>query len=378
VDNGQIGTFLGSATRAGPVLLDRRLLLPEDWGHAAQRREQANGPEAVLLQTKPQQAAAMLEPAGAHGVPMRWITGDALDGDATHLRDPSRQHPRPSVLALSSTTPVWTKRPAVEPPRQKTGGRPRTQARLANEAPPAATGADVVARWPVPRWQRLVVAEGEQGPRTDDGAACRVIESRKGLPGPTALLRARRSVSEPSEIPSSVSNAPRQTPRLTLAQGAATRDPIEQTIEDAKGETGLDHSAVRTSPRWSRPLTRSIMAHAFLASLRANAANKKRTPGPSEPGSRDRRCGACWPWPCRCPPGRAPYAWLGPAGGEPNASRHGRATIGDMRHRLRPMWSLTTQPELSTVVVLTTQALFSCVVPYLSYSGFPRFLPHLF
>lgn len=281
IENCQIGTFLGYATRYGQVFLDRRLFLPEDWCQDPDRRAKANVPEEVRFQTKPQQAEAMLIHAWAHGVPMRFVTGDALYGDATHLRDTIRQHHRQYVLAVCSTTRVWTKRPAVDLPRKNTGGRPQRKARLSKQAPPSSTVCDVVARWPAARWQRLVVAEGEKGPRTDDWAACRVIESRDGLPGPSAFLLARRSISDPSEITYYLSNAPQPTPLLTLAQVASTRYTIEQTIEEAKGETGLDHYEVRTYPSWYRHITLSIMAQAFLAHIRAKAAKKKKTQNPS-------------------------------------------------------------------------------------------------
>lgn len=275
VENCQIGTFLGYATCYGRAFLDRRLYLPEEWSQDEQRRKKAKVPEEVTFKTKPEQAEEMLLDAWAQGVPMRFVTGDAVYGDAPHLRDTIREHQRQYVLSVSSTTPVWTSRPPVEPPRQKTGGRPQKKARLAQEAPPALTVATVVASWSAARWQRLVVADGEKGPRTYDWAACRVIESRDGLPGPAAFLLARRSISDPSEITYYLSNAPQHTPLLTLAQVAATRYTIEQDIEEAKGETGLDHYEVRTFHSWYRHITLSIMAHAFLESIRAKETKKK-------------------------------------------------------------------------------------------------------
>jgi SRSO17 transposase len=42
-----------------------------------------------------------------------------------------------------------------------------------------------------------------------------------------------------------LSNAPEETPLLKLAQVASTRFRVEQRIEEAKGETGLDEVEVR-------------------------------------------------------------------------------------------------------------------------------------
>ena len=273
-ENCQIGTFLSYATSAGHAFLDRRLYLPEDWCDDPDRRRRANVPAAVVFQTKPEQAACMLKRAWARGVPMRWVTGDAVYGDATHLRKMIRRHNKRYVLAVSCFCPVWTKRPPTERPDQNTGGRPRTKVRLSPGAPKAMKVADVVAAWPSHKWQRLVVAEGEKGPRAYDWAMARVIESHDGLPGPGAFLLARRSVSDPEEIAYYLSNAQSTTALLTLAQVAATRYTVEQCFEEAKGEAGLDHYEVRTFHSWYRHITLSIMAHAFLASINAKESKK--------------------------------------------------------------------------------------------------------
>ena len=155
---------------------------------------------------------------------MRWVTGDEVYGDSTKVREAIKaEEGHHYVLAVSSHTPVWPEPPAVEPPTRETGGRPRTKPRLAEGAPPPTTVATVVAAWPEQQWQRLTVAEGEKGPRTYDWACARVVESRDGLAGPEAWLLARRSLSDPTDIAYYLSNAPLDTPLLTLAQVARNR-----------------------------------------------------------------------------------------------------------------------------------------------------------
>jgi SRSO17 transposase len=78
VENCQIGVFLTDATSRGHVFLDRRRYLPEAWCDHPARRAKAKVPEGVGFQTRPEQAIAMLEPAWAQGVPMRWVTGDEV------------------------------------------------------------------------------------------------------------------------------------------------------------------------------------------------------------------------------------------------------------------------------------------------------------
>jgi len=70
------------------------LYLPEEWCNDAERRTQAKVPEDVSFQTKPEQAMAMLEQAWQAGVPMRWVAGDEVYGDAPELRDLVARHDR--------------------------------------------------------------------------------------------------------------------------------------------------------------------------------------------------------------------------------------------------------------------------------------------
>ncbi len=207
---------------------------------------------------------------------MRWVTGDEVYGNAPQVRDAIKgEDGRYYVLAVSSNTPVWGERPAVEPPTQDTGGRPRTKPRLADDAPSPTTVAAMVAGWSESQWHRLTVSEGEKGPIIYDWAYARVVESREGLPGPDAWLLARRSLSDPTEIAYYLSNAPLDTPLLKLAQIASTRYVVEQLIEEGKGETGLDEYEVRHWPSWYRHITLSMMALAWLASLRCKEAEKE-------------------------------------------------------------------------------------------------------
>lgn len=275
IENCQIGTFLSYATSKGHVLLDRRLYLPEEWCDDAARRARAKIPQEVVFQTKPEQAIAMLEHAWQQGVPMRWVAGDEVYGDSVALRDVVAQAGCWYVLAVRSQTPVWTERPAVvEPPHQERG-RPRTHARLAEDAPPATTVAAVVASWLTQRWQRLIVVEGEKGQVMYDWACQRVVECGDKLPGRDAWLIARRSLNNSEEIAYYLSNAPADMPLLKMAQVASLRYTVEQCIEEAKGETGLDEYEVRHWHSWYRHMTLSMMAHTWLAAIRYQANQKK-------------------------------------------------------------------------------------------------------
>ena len=117
------------------------------------------------------------------------------------------------------------------------------------------------------------MAEGAQGPRTYQFVGLRVWESRDGLPGRACWLLLRRNL-DGSEPRYYLSNAPDDTPLLTLAQVAAARWVIETEIQTAKGETGLDEYEVRSWPGWHHHITLALLAGAFLLTLQQDWGEK--------------------------------------------------------------------------------------------------------
>ncbi len=274
-ENSQVATVLSYATKDAHVFLDRRLYLPEDWASDRTRRAEARVPEEVRFETKPEQAMAMLVHAWEQGVPMRWVTGDEVYGDAPRLRETIQAHGRFYVLAVAANTRVWTERPEVEAPAEQTGGRPRRAPRLAQGAPQARMVSEVIADLPRSAWKRLAVVEGEKGLITYHWARVRVVESRDQLPGPDVWLLARRSPSAPDKLAYYLAYAPPKTSLEMLVRVASTRYTVEQCIEEAKGETGLDEYEVRFWHSWYRHITLSMMAHAWLSSIRQLEQGKK-------------------------------------------------------------------------------------------------------
>ena len=241
VEHCQIGVLLRDVSPHGPTFLDRRRSLPTEWGQDRTRRDNAQVPQAVAFQTTPQLGGAMLRHAWAQGVPMRWVTGDAVYGNAPDLRALiATQDGVHSVLAVSAKCPVWPERPSVAAPTPQTRGRPHATLRLAPNAPGVSTVSALVAAWPEERWQRLTVAAGEKGLRTYDWAQGRGGESQRGRPGPACWLLARRSSVDPPDIASDLSEASGDTPLRTLACVAAARWTVAQCIEERKGEVGVD------------------------------------------------------------------------------------------------------------------------------------------
>jgi len=284
IDNCQVAVFVGYLCGSNHLLVDRRLFLPQSWSEDAPRRQKAAVPESIAHRSKPELAAEMLEHCWQHGLPMRWVSGDEVYGNAQHLRRTISQHGKLYVLAVSSTTTGWTKRPpTIEPDAPSEGGqkrpsrRPRVRRRLAPEAEPPQTVRQLIAALPERKWQRLSLLRGEKGPRRYDWTARRFVTWSDGADGEELWLVARRSIDSPEEIAYYVSNAPRTTAIEEMARVAMQRYAIEQCFEEAKGELGLDHYEVRTWPSWHRHVTLTMMALAWLASLRAS--HQKTEPG---------------------------------------------------------------------------------------------------
>jgi SRSO17 transposase len=274
IENCQIGVFLTYHSRRGYTFLDRRPYLPEESCQDLERRREARVPDEVVFQTKSRLAVQMLEHAWARGVPMEWVTG-ARSMIFPRFRDRIAQAKKKYVLAVSANTPVWREPQPVVAPVQGERGRPRKRPRLANGAAAWEPASAVVAALAPQAWKRLVVGQGEKGPRLYDWARVRIFEKRGAMPGPEAWLLARRSITDPTEVAYYLSNAPCSTRLSAMAEVAGARWSIESAIEEGKGEAGLDKYEVRHWHIWHRHITLSLMAHAFLASIRQPVGEKK-------------------------------------------------------------------------------------------------------
>ena len=129
--------------------------------------------------------------------------------------------------------------------------------------------------WPKVSASDRELLKARKEPLVYDRACQRIVENQDQLPGRNGWLLARRSTSDPTDIAYYLSSAPPETDLLTLARAVSSRHTVEQCIEEAKGETGLDHYEVRYWHSWHRHITLSMMAHAWLASIRLKHNREK-------------------------------------------------------------------------------------------------------
>jgi SRSO17 transposase len=249
IENCQIGVFLGYATAKGRALLDRELYLPKEWADNAQRLKEAGVPAGVGFATKLVLARRMIDRAVAAGVPVRWVTADAVYGSDYHFRVAIEKHGLGYVVGVRADFAVCS-------------GLRQVRARM------------LLSEVPADAWHRLSCGEGAKGPRLYDWALLRT-----NSPEPDEYARwllIRRSVSDPTEVAYFACGGPPGTGLPELVRVAGVRWAIEDLFELAKGDCGLDEYEVRSWVGWHRHVTLSLFALAVLTVIRARAARPTR------------------------------------------------------------------------------------------------------
>lgn len=242
IENCQIGVFLAYASERGHTLLDRELYLPAEWTNDRARCRRAGIPDKRTFATKPALARQMLERTFAAGVALAWVTGDSIYGDDRTLRQWLEGRSQAYVLAVSGKEVVW-----------------RHQQQQQIKA--------ILAELPTDGWAGISAGLGSKGPRWYDWL--RFDLSDPPHMGWKRWLVVRRSISDPREVTAYIAFAPIQTSLAEVVRVAGMRWTVEESIQTAKGEVGLDHYEVRKWSGWYRHITLAMWAQAFLAVMRA-------------------------------------------------------------------------------------------------------------
>lgn len=247
IENCQVGVFLALAGSRGRALIDRELYLPKAWCDQADRLREASVPEDQTFATKPQLARQMIGRAMDHGLRPKWVLGDEVYGSDSKTRRFLESRGQAYVMAVSSQQRLWVN---------------LTQRRVDAIAGELADD----------QWHRISIAEGSKGPRVYDWAAGAFgvpIEHERGELHRWLLVR--RSVTDPDDRAYYLCAAPPDATACDLAIAAGQRWAIETCFQTAKQETGLDEYEVRSWTGWYRHITLSMLALAFLATVRAEA-----------------------------------------------------------------------------------------------------------
>jgi SRSO17 transposase len=256
VENCQIGVFAAyvSPTRANArTLIDRALYLPKAWAEDAERRRAAHVPESVRFAPKPQLARQLIERVQQAGLPCAWVVADSVYGNDGDLRLWLEARRQPYVLAVSSQYRIFDGR----------------QIQWA---------ADLVEALPAQAWKKLSAGRGTKGQRFYEWAlyAIRPVDE-----GRQRWLLARRSLKDRSDRAYYVVSGSKTTTLEEMVRVAGARWAIEESLQIAKDDLGLDQYEVRSWQGWHRHVTLVMLVQAYLTVLRAQQAQGAR-PTPKE------------------------------------------------------------------------------------------------
>lgn len=246
VANCQVGVFITLSTPTLSAFLDCHLYVPQSWWEDEQRRHDAQIPDAVVFQTKPQLAQAMLDTVWQEGVQARYVTGDTLYGNSPNLRHFIDDRGYVYVLGIGSHHHVIHD----------------------NSRHELLTLAQTI---PDGEWEEMAFTLADTGWVGYEWTRCR-IELVSDPTHPQWLLIRRNADDEYDFF---VSNAPRDTSLSELVAVALTRHQIEQCFEEAKDQLGLADYEVRTWHGWHRHMTLCFLAHTWLTMMRGQQREKK-------------------------------------------------------------------------------------------------------
>jgi len=271
IANGQVGVYVGYASRTGYSLIEGRLFLPEKWleEEQAEQRQACGVPEDRVFKTKPEIGLELLKNAlQRDNLPFSWVAADALYGDSPAFRDGVAATGKWYFTAIKENTLIWCTPPKVHVPPWSGHGRHPTRLRLSDPRKHPVPVKDLVKKIQKQDWVRAVIKEGSKGPIVCDFAFLRVTESRSGLPAGELWLIIRRNLEDPTEIKYYFSNAPLSMPLQEFVRISGMRWPIESIFEESKGEIGMDHYEMRSWIGWHHHMLLVSLAHHFLVRLR--------------------------------------------------------------------------------------------------------------
>ena len=135
IANGQVGVYLGYASRTGYSLIEGQLFMPEKWleEEQAEQRQVCGVPEDLVFKTKPEIGLELLKNAiKRDNLPFSWVAADALYGDSPAFRDGVAATGKWYFTAIKENTLIWCIPPKVYVPPWSGHGRHPTCLRLSD------------------------------------------------------------------------------------------------------------------------------------------------------------------------------------------------------------------------------------------------------
>jgi SRSO17 transposase len=272
LENCQVAVSLSVATATGSLPIAWRLYLPEEWAHDPERRQEAEVPEQVQFQTKPQIALAQIRQAVEQGVPPGVVLADEVYGSSHEFREGVAELKLVYALAVRSTTTVWALERQPLPPKPWKG-KGRRATRMRRDPTHRPFRVEQLAReLPEKAWREVAWREGSQGTLRSRFAALRVRPAY-GDDGKGGLLPEQWLLMEwptGADVPSGywLASLPAKTSLRRLVGISKHRWVIERDYEELKQELGLGHYEGRNWRGFHHHATLCIAAYGFLMAER--------------------------------------------------------------------------------------------------------------
>jgi SRSO17 transposase len=258
-----------------PVMVGLRLFLPESWTGDAARLDRAGVPKKLrAYRTKPEIALAEIDRVRAAGVRFGCVLADAGYGLSASFRQGLSERGLSWAVGIPFKQKVYPANVAMVFP-VAARGRPR------KNAIPDITSISAQAMLEAAKWRKVSWRRGTKGPLSARFAAVRVKVAdgtpqrihdmgAQHLPGEEVwLVGEHRSTGERKYY---LSNLPADMPIKRLAGAIKARWVCEQAHQQLKEELGLDHFEGRSWKGLHRHALMSMIAFAFLQSLRLKQA----------------------------------------------------------------------------------------------------------
>ena len=295
----QVGEFIAYASNGSVTLADCELYLPKSWAEDRVRRRACHVPKKVTFKKGWELAAQMVLGRGQM-LPHRWVVGDESYGKPTELRDLLNANDEPYVLEVVNDAKM----------RLARGGDWTKANDWADALPKSA-------------WSRFTIRDGEKGPISVRAAKVRVYTPRgKGIaerPEVLVVVHNDRDSNRWTYFASDTRAKLRELVRV-----GACRHGVEQALNMAKGDVGLDEYEVRSWVGWHHHMSLSMMALWFLVSEQ-RTLKKRLRPSPSPKSAESSHLSSPSPAaPVKSPP-RFPFSFavttrrdgiIGPDGGD--------------------------------------------------------------
>lgn len=260
VDVCQVGVFLTYAKDGIWTWLDGELFLPEKWlsDDYAARRAKVGIPVDRSFQTKIELGWQMIERAQKMGFLFEAVAFDSLYGRNRKLRDQCQANGIEYYADVPCNQKVYLTLPELAYPLTKQN-RPAKYPQVVGQVPVTVQS---LAENRQTDWRSLVLRPSERGMLEAEFARQQVWTVDKDGTIRQETLVIRR---DPNRLTYSLTNAPTDTPLLTLAQRKTQRYFVERSIQDAKSELGWDEFQAIKFRAWEHQLALTLLASWFIA-----------------------------------------------------------------------------------------------------------------